>query len=340
MSVEYRALGRTGVQVSQFCLGTMMFGGKADKAESLRIIDHALERGVNFIDTADVYTGNESERIVGEGLSSGARRQETILATKFNFPQGDDVNARGLSRRHLIAACEASLQRLRTDWIDLYQLHRCNADVPIDETLRALDDLIRSGKVRYIGCSMFPGWQMVESLWVAKELGLNRFVSEQPAYHMLDRTVEREVIPAAQSFGLAVIPWGPLCGGLLTGKYQRDKGDADGRWQEGKDNFNRQATPLAWDVIDLLRDMAGEKGCSMSQLALAWVASQPGVTAPIIGPRTLEQVTDNLGAVDVSLDTADCERIDALVPPCSAAVRYYDEAMGADFRPHASRSVV
>jgi len=338
--MEYRSLGRTGVQVSQFCLGTMMFGGKADKAESNRIIDCALGSGVNFVDTANVYAGNESERIVGEALVRDGKRQTTILATKFNFPQGDDANARGLSRRHLLQACEDSLTRLQTDWIDLYQLHRSNAHVPIDETLRALDDLIRAGKIRYIGCSMFPSWQMVESLWVAKELGLNRFVCEQPAYHMLDRTAEREVIPAARSFGLAVIPWGPLCGGLLTGKYQRDQGDPEGRWQDGKDNFNREATAQAWDVIDLLRGMAVEKSCSMSQLALAWCAAQPGVTAPIIGPRTFEQVADNLGAVEVSLDQDDFDRIDALVPPHSVAVRYYDRANAVDFRPHTHRSVV
>jgi aryl-alcohol dehydrogenase-like predicted oxidoreductase len=338
--MEYRALGRTGVRVSQICLGTMMFGYRTDRAESIRIIEHALDQGVNFVDTADVYAGNESERIVGEALAAEGRRKNTVLATKFNFPQGEDVNARGLSRRHVIDACDASLERLRTDWIDLYQLHRCSSDIPIDETLRALDDLIRSGKVRYIGCSMFPSWRMVESLWVARELGLNRFVCEQPAYHMLDRTAEREVIPAAQSFGLAIIPWGPLCGGLLTGKYRREGGDPDGRWQSGRDNFNREATPLAWDVIDLLREMAGEKGCSVSQLALAWCGAQPGVTAPIIGPRTLEQVRDNLGAVKVRFETADFERIDGLVPPRSAALRYYDEAAGTDFQPHGHRSVV
>ncbi len=338
--MEYRSLGRTGVQVSQFCLGTMMFGGRADEAESIRIMDHAMDRGVNFVDTANVYAANESERIVGKALARDGRRQRTVLATKFNFPQGDDVNARGLSRRHLIEACDASLERLGTDWIDLYQMHRSNAAVPIDETLRALDDLIRAGKVRYIGSSMFPGWQIVESLWIAKELGLNRFVSEQPAYHMLDRTVEREVIPAAQSFGLAVIPWGPLCGGLLSGKYRRDQGDAEGRWQQGKDNFNREATPLAWQIIDALRAMAERKGCSMSQLALAWCAAQPGITAPIIGPRTLQQVEDNLGAVDVTLAAEDFAHIDELLPPRAVAVRYYDAANAADLRPHLYRSVV
>ena len=338
--MEYRPLGRTGVQVSQFCLGTMMFGGKADEAESNRIIDHALGSGINFVDTANVYTGNESERIVGKALARDGRRQTTILATKFNFPQGDDVNDRGLSRRHLLQACEDSLQRLQTDWIDLYQLHRSSANIPIDETLRALDDLIRAGKVRYIGCSMFPGWQMVESLWVAKELGLNRFVCEQPAYHMLDRTAEREVIPAARTFGLAVIPWGPLCGGLLTDKYDRHHVDPDGRWQGGKDNFGREATAQAWDVIDLLRGMAAEKGCSVSQLALAWCTAQPGVTAPIIGTRTFEHAADNLAAVEVSLGADDFERIDALVPPHGVAVRDYDRANAVDFRRRALRAGV
>jgi len=338
--MQLRPLGRTGVHVSQLGLGTMMFGAKTDEAESVRIIDHALECGVNFVDTADAYGGNETERIVGRALARDGIRRKIVLATKFHFPQGDDPNARGLSRRHVISACEASLGRLQTDWIDLYQLHRPSADIPIDETLRALDDLIRAGKVRYVGVSMFPSWRIVESLWVAKELGLNRFVSEQPAFNLLDRTAEREVIPAAQSFGMAVIPWGPLCGGLLTGKYDRNQIDAEGRWQGGKDNFGRQATPLTWDLIDLLREMAREKSCSVSQLALAWCCAQPGITAPIIGPRTLEQAEDNLGAADVRLEAADFALIDALVPPRSAAVRYYDAAAGVDFRPSRHRSIV
>ena len=338
--MDYRPLGRTGVQVSQFCLGTMMFGGKTDQTESNRIIDHALDQGVNFVDTADIYNANESERIVGEALARDARRDQVVLATKFNFPQSGDINARGVSRRHLITACENSLRRLRTDHIDLYQMHRCNADVPIDETLRALDDLIRAGKVRYIGGSMFPSWRIVESIWVAKELGLNRLVCEQPAYNMLDRTAEREVIPAAQSFGLAVIPWGPLCGGLLTGKYDREQGAAEGRWQDGKDNAGRRATEQGWDLVDLLREIAGEKSCSVSQVALAWCASRPGITAPIIGPRTYDQVVDNLGAADVDITDDDVARIDAIVPPRGVAVRYYDEAMSADFRPNSHRSIV
>lgn len=338
--MEYRSLGRTGVKVSQFCLGTMMFGGKADEAESIRIIDHSLEQGVNFVDTADVYTENESERIVGRALARDGKRDKIVLATKFNGAQSDDINDRGLSRRHIITACENSLRRLQTDHIDLYQMHRSSAEIPIDETLRALDDLIRAGKVRYVGGSMLPGWQIVESVWVAKELGLNRLVSEQPAYNMLDRTAEREVIPASQSFGLAVIPWGPLCGGLLTGKYDRDSGAADGRWQNGVDNAGRTATDQAWELLDLLRELAAAKGCSVSQLALAWCASQPGITAPIIGPRTYEQVVDNLGAADVEITEDDSARIDAIVPPRGVAVRYYDAAMNTDFRPNVFASIV
>ena len=225
-----------------------------------------------------------------------------VLATKAFFPlDPKDLNGRGLSRRHLVQACDASLERLQTDWIDLYQLHRAQSEVPIDETLRALDDLIRAGKIRYIGTSMFPSWKIVEALWASKEFGLNRFVSEQMAYNLLDRTAEREVIPAARSFGIAVIPWAPLCGGLLTGKYKRDDQSADGRWHGGKDNFDRKATPAAFDVIEAVVALANEKGCSPSQLALAWLASQPGITAPIIGPRTLDQVIDNLGAVKVQI---------------------------------------
>ncbi|MCP5182042.1 MAG: aldo/keto reductase [Pseudomonadales bacterium] len=337
--MEYRLLGRTGIKVSQFCLGTMMFGGKTGREDSHAIIDYALGEGVNFVDTANVYAANESERIVGEALARDGRRQQTILATKAFMPQGTGLNDQGPTRRHLVQACDDSLRRLKTDWIDLYQMHRSHAEIPVDETLRALDDLIRQGKVRYIGASMFPAWQMVESLWVAKELGLNRFVCEQPAYHLLDRTAEREVIPAAQSFGLAVIPWGPLCGGLLTGKYERDAGPTDARWQDGRDNFNRTATDRAWDVLDVLRNMAATKGCTVSQLALAWCAGQPGITAPIVGPRTLEQIRDNLGAVHVSLTAEDREAIDALVPPNSVVVRYYDAANRLDLRPHRQRIV-
>jgi aryl-alcohol dehydrogenase-like predicted oxidoreductase len=336
--MEYRNLGRTGVKVSKLCLGTMMFGRRTGEADSIAMIERALDAGINFVDTANAYGEGESERIVGKALGRGGRRPRTILATKVFFPENQaDPNARGLSRRHIVAGCEASLKRLDTDWIDLFQLHRAQSDVPIDETLRALDDLIRAGKVRYIGTSMFPAWKIVESLWAAKELGSNRFVSEQPAYNLLDRTAEREVLPAARSFGIAVIPWGPLCGGLLTGKYRRDDQSAEGRWRGGKDNFGRPATPAAFDVIEALIALAGEKGCTPSQLALAWNAAQPGVTAPIIGPRTMDQLVDNLGAAGVEVTAEDCARLDEAAPPRSVSLRYYDAAMAADFGPNLAR---
>jgi aryl-alcohol dehydrogenase-like predicted oxidoreductase len=314
-----------------------MFGRSANEGDSVAIVHAALEKGINFVDTANAYSAGASEQYVGKALAGG-RRASVVLATKAFFPQDPkDPNARGLSRRHLIAACEASLQRLGTEWIDLYQLHRSQSDIPIDETLRALDDLVRAGKVRYIGTSMFPAWKTVEALWAAKELGLNRFVCEQMAYNLLDRTAEREVIPAAQSFGLALIPWAPLCGGLLTGKYMRGDQSAAGRWQGGKDNFGRPATPAAFDVIEGLVALAQEKGCTPSQLALAWNAAQPGITAPIVGPRTLEQLLDNLGAVDVKITNEDRARLDALAPPWSATLRYYDAALAIDFKPNLAR---
>ncbi len=336
--MEYRNLGRTGVKVSALCLGTMMFGRRTEERESATIIDHALAQGINFVDTADAYAAGECESIVGRALAGDNRREQVVLATKGFFPQDrQDPNARGLSRRHLIAACEASLRRLKTDWIDLYQLHRPQADIPIDETLRALDDLIHAGKIRYIGTSMFPAWKIVEALWASKELGLNRFVCDQSTYHLLDRTAERELLPALQSFGMAMIPWGPLCGGLLTGKYRRDDLTADGRWQGGKDNFNRPVTARAFDVIECLVGLAAEKGCSPSQLALAWNASRPGVTAPIIGPRTLDQLVDNLGALEIEVTEEDSARLDEVAPPMSAAMPYYDQALAVDFRPNTGR---
>lgn len=314
-----------------------MFGRSATEQDSIAMVHHALDHGINFIDTADAYAAGASERFVGKALAGG-RRERVVLATKGFFPlDPKDPNARGLSRRYLIRACEASLERLGTDWIDLYQIHRAQSDIPIDETLRALDDLVRAGKVRYLGTSMFPAWKSVEALWAANELGLNRFVSEQMAYNLLDRTAEREVIPAAQTFGLALMPWAPLCGGLLTGKYRRDDQSAAGRWQGGKDNFGRPATPAAFDVIEAVVGLARDKGCTPSQLALAWNAAQPGITAPIIGPRTLEQLADNLGALTLKVTDADRARLDAVAPPWSATLRYYDAAMAIDFRPNPFR---
>ncbi|NCF66534.1 MAG: aldo/keto reductase [Chloroflexi bacterium] len=337
--MEYRSLGRTGVPVSNLCLGCMNFGWKTEEAESMDIIDYAIDSGINFLDTANVYTRGASETIVGKALQRNGKRDKIILATKVHGRMDDeDVTAAGNSRRHIIQQCEASLQRLQTDYIDLYQIHRPSSDTPIDETLRALDDLIRDGKVRYIGTSTFPSWRVMESLWVAKELGLNRFVSEQPPYHLLDRSIERELIPMAQTYGLAILPWSPLARGFLTGKYKRGEpvpgdtrldGDMSGPFKKRtRQHFSNQA----YDLLAVVETLADEKDCTPSQLALAWLLQQPGVTSAIVGPRTMFHLEENLGALLVEIDDDDCRRLDEVAEPELAIVPYYHGSM-VNFKP-------
>ncbi|HUT23570.1 MAG TPA: aldo/keto reductase [Sumerlaeia bacterium] len=335
--MEYRSLGRTGVQVAPLCLGCMNFGSKTEPDDAYAIIDRAIDRGINFVDTANVYSRGRSEEITGEALKRNGKRDAIVLATKVHAKMRDaDPNAWGNTRRHILEQCEASLKRLQTDWIDLYQIHRPMSTVPIDETLRALDDLIRTGKVRYIGTSTFAAWQALESLWVSKELGLNRFVCEQPPYHVLDRRIERELLPMARTYGIGIIPWSPLAGGLLTGKYKRgveppkDSRFAGAKQAKGRHDRYREGV---FDVVERLEPMAQEKGCSISQLALAWCMRQPGVTSPIIGPRTMEQLEDNLGALDVSIEDVDCATIDEVAPPGEMISPFYT----ADFGPHEYR---
>ena len=333
--MEYRLFGRTGAKVSSICLGAMMFGGKTNPEDSYAIIDRAISEGINFIDTANVYNRGRSEEVVGEALKRSGKRNEIVLATKFHGAMGDGPNDMGSSRRHIIAQCEASLRRLQTDYIDLYQIHRPRSDTPIDETLRALDDLVRAGKVRYIGTSTFAAWQIVESIYVAKELGSNRFVCEQPPYHLLDRRVERELIPVAQNYGVAVIPWSPLAGGMLTGKYKRGEAPGeDTRWGDPRNaQYQRRNTDRMWDVIEPLERMAKEKGCTFSQFALAWVEQRPGITSPIIGPRTMEQLDDNLGAAKVTFTEDELKQIDRIIRPGDHVSPYYE----ADFGPNQFR---
>ncbi len=335
--MEYRSLGRTGVQVSVLCLGCMMFGGRTEPEDSYAIIDRALDAGINFLDTANVYSRGRSEEVTGEALKRNGKRDKIVLATKVHGRMDDDdPNAWGNQRRHIIEQCDASLRRLQTDYIDLYQIHRPQPNIPIDETLRALDDLIRAGKVRYIGTSTFAAWQLLESVWVAKELGLNRFVCEQPPYNLLDRRIERELLPMARTYGVGIIPWSPLAGGLLTGKYRRGAPEPpDSRYTDVKDRpwMQRRKTEGVYDVVEAIEPLAEEKDCTLSQLALAWCARQPGVTSPIIGPRTMEQLEDNLGTLDVTLTDNDYEKIDELVPPGSMFAPFYE----ADFGPHEYR---
>ncbi len=322
----YRSLGRTGVQVSPLCLGAMNFGSPTPEDESLRIIDAALDGGINFIDTADVYNTGESERIVGKALKQNGRRDEVVLATKVNGEMGPGPNDRGISRYHIMKACDDSLHRLQTDHIDLYQLHRPALNIPQDETLRALDDLVRAGKVRYIGCSTFPAWMVMEALGVSERYGLARFISEQPPYNLLDRRIENELAPLAQRYGLALLPWSPLAGGILAGRYNDSASvpagsrlDRNGRESPFGERVTRRGVAVARGVAEIAR----ERGLTASQLALLWCKDQPGVTAPIIGPRTMDQLRDALGVLELEISD-DGARLDALNPPGNAVSDFHN----------------
>jgi aryl-alcohol dehydrogenase-like predicted oxidoreductase len=318
--MEHRTIGRTGVQVSPLCLGAMMFGawGNPDHKDSIRIIHRALDAGINFVDTADVYSRGESEEIVGKALKD--RRDNVVLATKAHGVMGDDSNEQGNSRRWLIKECDASLRRLGTDWIDLYQIHRWDSDTDHDETLGALTDLVRAGKVRYIGSSTYPPSEIVAAQWTAERRGRERFVCEQPPYSMLVRGVEAEVLPVCQEYSMGVIPWSPLAGGWLSGKWRKG--------EDAPESTRAQRLPARYDLAvpenqkkleaaDALGKLADESGMTLVHMALAFVIGHPAVTAAIIGPRTMEQLESQLGAVDVKLDAAILDRIDEIVPPGS-----------------------
>jgi aryl-alcohol dehydrogenase-like predicted oxidoreductase len=317
--MQMRVLGSTGVRVSPLCLGAMMFGawGNTDHDESVRIIHKALDSGINFIDTADVYSAGESEEIVGKALAAG-RRDHVVLATKAHASMGEDVNFSGNSRRWIIRECENSLRRLGTDHIDLYQIHRPDPSADIDETLGALTDLIRAGKIGYAGSSTFPPSQIVEAQWVAQRRGRERFVCEQPPYSILVRAVEAEVLPVCQQHGMGVIPWSPLAGGWLSGRYRKDA--------EGLVSRRAQRLPQRYDLslpgnqakleaAEQLAVLAEEAGLPLIHLSLAFVTGHPAVTSAIIGPRTMEHLDSQLGAADVVLAPDILDRIDQIVPP-------------------------
>lgn len=332
--MNYINFGRTGVRVSQLCLGCMNFGGRQNEEVSIRIIHQALDAGINYLDTANVY-GHEplnfesgrgrSEGIVGKALTAG-KRADVFLATKVHYAIGSDPNAQGNSRRHIIEQCEASLKRLDTDHIDLYQLHGPNNDIPIDETLRALDDLVRSGKVRYIGTSGFAAWELMEALWVADRHGLNRVVSEQAPYNLLDRRIERELIPMLQTYDLALVAWAPSAGGFFSKQYAPGNRPPEGsRYEAFWRGFYRESfdqNQRAFDLQTVVLDMAREKNASGYAIALAWCLSKPGVTSPIIGPRTSEQLTDSLTALQITLSEDDHRRLDQVAPPEWVTVPY------------------
>ncbi|WP_172384187.1 aldo/keto reductase [Streptomyces sp. MNP-20] len=317
--MRYHVLGGTGIEVSSYCLGTMMFGfvGNADHDDCARIVHTALDEGINFVDTADMYSAGESETVVGKALKD--RRDDVVLATKVHFPMGEGPNRGGNSRRWIVKAVEDSLRRLGTDWIDLYQVHRPDHTTDIEETLSALTDLVRQGKIRAFGCSTFPADQIVEAHHVADRRGLQRFRTEQPPYSLLARGVERHVLPVAQRLGMGVLTWSPLASGFLTGRYRKGRtlDLSSGRPTLNPDRFDPAAprTAAKLDVVEQLVAVADEVGCTLPELAIAFPLAHPAVTSVIIGPRTPQQLRDTLKGASVVLEDAVLDRIDEIVPP-------------------------
>jgi aryl-alcohol dehydrogenase-like predicted oxidoreductase len=318
--MEYRNLGKTGIKVSSLCLGTMQFGWTADEETSNEILSRAFDAGVNFLDTADIYSrwvegnpGGVSEKIIGKWLSTGhVQRNQVVLATKVRGSMSNDPNDEGLSRRHIFHAVEASLRRLQTDYIDLYQLHWPDDDTPIEETLAVLDDLVRLGSVRYIGCSNFPAWKLMRAMWISEVRQRASFVSLQPHYNLLHRNeYERELEDVCSTFELGVLPYSPLAGGILSGKYKRGESPPPG--SRGVTS-NRIQTLMekesTWDILTAVEKLAQARGCSPSQIALSWLLSRPSITSPIIGPKSLAQLEDNLAADEIRLDSAELEALE------------------------------
>ncbi len=322
--MEHRNLGHTGMMVSPLCLGAMMFGawGEPDHDVSVSIIHAALDAGINFVDTADIYARGESEEIVGKALEG--RRDDVILATKFHGPmdvnmgETGDPNRRGNSRRWIVREVEDSLRRLRTDWIDLYQVHRPDTGTDDEETLSALTDLVTAGKIRAFGSSTFPAYRMVEDQWISTQRGLGRFVCEQPPYSLLNRGIERDVLPVAEKYRMGVIPWSPLAGGWLTGRFRKGQEAPQtnrAKMMPGQFDLSDPDNQARLDAVEQLAVLAAEAGVTLVHLALAFVMQHPGITAPIMGPRTREQLDTQLGAIDVHLTPDVLDRIDEIVPP-------------------------
>ena len=333
--MEYRTLGRSGLSVSTLCLGTMTFGEAdensfmhkvgSDEATARRIMDLSLAAGINFWDTADVYGQDGlSERVIGNWFTSTGRRDEVVLATKFRFRMAKGPNGTGAARRRIVRCAEDSLRRLQTDRIDLYQIHMQDIDTPEEETLRALDDLVRAGKVLYLGCSNYAAYRMVESLWASDRLRLERYVSLQAQYSLVTRDIELEHVPVCQRHGLGILPWSPLAGGFLSGKFERGAAPPPGtRLEKWKDRYAAFHNERNWKIIDAVRAVAGELGATPSQVALAWLLRKPAVTSVIFGARTEDQLKDNLKAAELRLDDAQLRRLD----DASAAPLPYPYAM-------------
>lgn len=324
--MPYRLLGRTGVRVSPLCLGTLNFGGPTPDEEAIRIVHAAMDAGINFVDTANTYHGGRSEEVVGRAIAD--RRDRVILATKVHGKTGEGPNDQGNSRLQILKACEDSLRRLRTDHIDLYQVHRPSPDIPVDETLGALSDLVRAGKVRYIGCSTHPAWMVMEALATSERRGFARYVSEQPPYNLLDRRIENELLPLAQRYDLAILPWAPLAQGVLAGRYPANEPfPGDSRAARMPDTiYSRRVTPRGIEAGRRFSEIAAQFGKKPGHLALLWCKDQPGITSPIVGPRTLAQLEDLLPVVDMTLTAEERTACDAINGPGTAIVNFHNTA--------------
>ena len=325
--MEYRDLGRTGVKVSPLCLGADNFANPTPEAESIEIINCALDAGINLIDTSNSYASGQCEKIIGQALAQNGRRNEVIISTKVHYPTGPGPNDRGNSRLHLMRACEDSLLRLQTDRIDLYQLHRPSFEIPIYETLSALTDLVRQGKVRYIGSSTAPAWKVMETILIGELKNYVRVVSEQAPYNLLDRRIENELVPMCQAYGLAVLPWSPMAMGILAGRYADGaEYPPDSRAHLRSGIYAERVTPRAVEVGNRFVQLAKNNNISAAQLALLWAKDQPGITAPLIGPRTLEQLEHFIPVMELKLDAAIQAGCDELVPPGSAVANFHNSA--------------
>ncbi|MFC1977347.1 aldo/keto reductase [Chloroflexota bacterium] len=315
--MEYRKLGNSGLNVSAIGLGGNTFGWIIDEQASIDIIRNALDLGINYIDTADMYDRGRSEEFVGKAINS--QRSKVIIASKFANPMGDGPNDRGGSRYYIMKAVDASLKRLKTDYIDLYQMHHPEPTTPIEETLRALDDLVRAGKIRYIGCSNFPSWRLSEAFWVSKVNNLHSFITVQSRYHLFDRQIEKEVVPCCQAHNIGVIPWGPLAGGFLTGKYRKDeKAPLDGRLSDSTHRYHRMYGDLwseeAWNKLAKLETFSNNHGHTVGELAISWLLAKPWVSTIIAGTRKLEQLKANTAAVDWKLTADEIVEVDGICP--------------------------
>ena len=308
--MEYRNLGCSGLKVSEVSLGGNNFGWWADEQTSVSVIDHAIDQGINFIDTADIYDRGHSEEFIGKAIKN--KRHRVSIATKFGGPMGDGPNDRGGSRHYVHKAVDASLRRLQTDYIDLYQMHFPDATTPIEETLRALDDIVRAGKVRYIGCSNFTGWQLCEALWTSKTSNLSSFVTVQPRYNLMDRQIEGELVPCCQAYGIGVIPYSPLAGGFLTGKYRKGEEPPDGRLSQQMSASSGLFKDANWDKLAKLDHFATERGHTVLELAIAWLLSRPWLSTVIAGARRTEQVTSNVTAAGWKLTPEEVAEIDTM----------------------------